>query len=78
MRQKPGLALISGRSCKWPRETKNDKASYRPINHSRGDSPFASRVIILILKVRHQKAYNDLAQIRMLVHLLTLEIYFLM
>ncbi|PNT76172.1 hypothetical protein BRADI_1g45250v3 [Brachypodium distachyon] len=36
-------ALISGRSCKWPRETKNDKASYRPINHSRGDSPFASR-----------------------------------
>ncbi|XP_024312949.1 uncharacterized protein LOC100836916 isoform X4 [Brachypodium distachyon] len=71
-------ALISGRSCKWPRETKNDKASYRPINHSRGDSPFASRVIILMLKVRHQKAYNDLAQIRMLVHLLTLEIYFLM
>lgn len=35
-------ALISRRYCKWTIGTKNGKASYRPTNHTHGDSPLAS------------------------------------
>ncbi|XP_047080047.1 PH, RCC1 and FYVE domains-containing protein 1-like [Lolium rigidum] len=35
-------ALISRRYCKWTIGTKNGKASYKPTNHTHGDSPLAS------------------------------------